>query len=399
MTPASPARRFGKCFIVIDNLLVVAGFFVVFPLVSLHFVDRLGWAGALVGAALALRQLAQQGFGLVGGSLADRFGAKPLIVAGMLVRAAGFAVLAAADTPSLLILACLLSAFGGTLFEPPRSALAVKFTRPRERSRFYALLMMCDSAGAVGAALLGSWLMRYDFRWVAGAGAGLFLAAALINALFLPRWRIASRREPILAGMRRVLADAPFRRLVLTLSGYYALLVQVMLTIPVALRHLSGSDTVVGGMYALETALSLTLLYPLARLGERYFSLPQRLMAGLALMTACLGLMALAGGVTAMFLLLGGFYLGTLIAEPARETLVAGMADPARRGSYLGFGRIGFALGGGLGHFGGGMLYDLARREAVPELPWIALFAVGALTLAALARQLGVARRGVLAGA
>ncbi len=80
-------------------MLVVLGFFVVFPLISIRFVDQMGWAALMVGIALGLRQFVQQGLGVFGGAIADRFGAKPMIVTGMLLRAAGFATMAIAHEP------------------------------------------------------------------------------------------------------------------------------------------------------------------------------------------------------------------------------------------------------------------------------------------------------------
>lgn len=91
------ARRLGRWFLALDSLLVILGFFVVMPMISLRFVDQLGWAAGVVGLALGLRQLTQQGLGVFGGSLADKFGARPLIVCGMLLRALGFASLAYAQ--------------------------------------------------------------------------------------------------------------------------------------------------------------------------------------------------------------------------------------------------------------------------------------------------------------
>ncbi len=89
MAGVSQARSLGKYFLLLDNMLVVLGFFVVFPLISIRFVDQMGWAALMVGIALGLRQLTQQGLGIFGGAIADRFGAKPMIVTGMLLRAAG----------------------------------------------------------------------------------------------------------------------------------------------------------------------------------------------------------------------------------------------------------------------------------------------------------------------
>lgn len=384
MSLVSQARSLGKYFLLLDNLLVVLGFFVVFPLISIRFVDQLGWAAVVVGAALGLRQLIQQGLGIFGGAIADRFGAKPMIVTGMLMRAAGFATMAMADQPWLLWFSCALSALGGTLFDPPRTALVIKLTRPHERGRFYSLLMMQDSAGAVIGALIGSWLLQYDFHFVCWFGAGIFVLAAGWNAWLLPAYRISTVRTPMKEGMMRVLRDRRFLTYVLTLTGYYMLSVQVMLMLPIVVNEIAGSPAAVKWMYAIEAALSLSLLYPLARWSEKRFRLEQRLMAGLLLMTLSLMPVGLATSLQSVFTLICCFYLGSIIAEPARETLSASLADPRARGSYMGFSRLGLALGGALGYTGGGWMYDTGHAMNMPELPWILLGIVGFITLFAL---------------
>ncbi|CAI0922968.1 Multidrug resistance protein MdtH [Serratia liquefaciens] len=384
MSLVSQARSLGKYFLLLDNLLVVLGFFVVFPLISIRFVDQLGWAAVVVGAALGLRQLIQQGLGIFGGAIADRFGAKPMIVTGMLMRAAGFATMAMADQPWILWFSCALSALGGTLFDPPRTALVIKLTRPHERGRFYSLLMMQDSAGAVIGALIGSWLLQYDFHFVCWVGAGIFVLAAGWNAWLLPAYRISTIRAPMKEGMMRVLRDRRFLTYVLTLTGYYMLSVQVMLMLPIVVNEIAGSPTAVKWMYAIEAALSLSLLYPIARWSEKRFRLEQRLMAGLLLMTLSLIPVGLATSLQGVFTLICCFYLGSIIAEPARETLSASLADPRARGSYMGFSRLGLALGGAVGYTGGGWMYDTGHAVGMPELPWILLGIVGMITLLAL---------------
>ena len=144
MSQVSQARNLGKYFLLIDNMLVVLGFFVVFPLISIRFVDQMGWAAVMVGIALGLRQFIQQGLGIFGGAIADRFGAKPMIVTGMLMRAAGFATMGIAHEPWLLWFSCFLSGLGGTLFDPPRSALVVKLIPP---GKARALFLYSDDAG------------------------------------------------------------------------------------------------------------------------------------------------------------------------------------------------------------------------------------------------------------
>src|SRR5690349_6430931 len=81
-------KRRGLYTILADTFLMWAGFFMVVPLISIHYVEKLGWAGASVGLALAVRQLIQQGLSPISGMFADRLGAKGLICTGLALRAA-----------------------------------------------------------------------------------------------------------------------------------------------------------------------------------------------------------------------------------------------------------------------------------------------------------------------
>jgi len=314
MSRISHARRLGKYFLLVDNMLVVLGFFVVFPLISIRFVDQMGWAALMVGIALGMRQFVQQGLGVFGGAIADRFGAKPMIVTGMLLRAAGFATMAIAHEPWVLWVSCIISGLGGTLFDPPRTALVVKLIRPQHRGRFFSLLMMQDSAGAVVGALLGSWLLQYDFRLVCATGAVLFILCAAFNAWLLPAWKLSTVKAPVREGLDRVWRDKRFITYVLTLAGYYMLGVQVMLMLPIMVNDVAGSAAAVKWMYAIEACLSLSLLYPIARWSEKRFRLEHRLMAGLLLMSLSMLPIGMVDSLQQLFMLICLFYIGSIIA-------------------------------------------------------------------------------------
>lgn len=377
----SQIRRTGRQILLLDNLFIVLGFYVVFPLVSTHFVSQVGWSALFVGFALGFRQFVQQGFGIVGGAIADRFGAKPMIVMGMFLRCVGFISMAIAHEPWLLLLSCLLSALGGLLFDPPRMGLTIKFTRPHERGKFISLLMIQDNAGAVIGALIGGILIDYDFQLVCWCGAFIFFLCGIFNIFFLPAYHISIGKAPVINGMKMVLKDKKFTRYVLTLTGYYVLWVQIMLMLPLTITNVSGSPSYVKWMYAIQAGISLILLYPMARFSEKYFRLDQRLKFGLFLMSVGF---IIIGFITELSLLLSFialFYFGAIIAEPARETLSTVLTNPKAKGSYMGFSRLGLALGGFIGYTGAGWLYDIAIQIGFPHLPWIILSLVGLFTL------------------
>ncbi|OCG09516.1 multidrug resistance protein MdtH [Gilliamella apis] len=377
----SQVRKKGRYILLLDNLFIVLGFYVVFPLVSTHFVSQVGWSALFVGFALGFRQFVQQGFGLIGGAIADRFGAKPMIITGMFLRSIGFISMALATEHWLLLVSCLLSALGGLLFDPPRMGLTIKFTRPHERGKFISLLMIQDNAGAVIGALIGGILIDYDFQLVCWCGAFIFFLCGIFNLIYLPAYHIAIGKAPIINGMKMVLKDRKFTHYVLTLTGYYVLWVQIMLMLPLTITNVSGSPSYVKWMYAIQATISLCLLYPLARISEKYFRLDQRLKFGLLLMSFAFIIIGFTSQLSILLSLIALFYFGAIIAEPARETLATVLTNPKAKGSYMGVSRLGLALGGFIGYTGAGWLYDLALQIGLPHLPWIILTLVGLLTL------------------
>ncbi|WP_279084408.1 multidrug efflux MFS transporter MdtH [Gilliamella apis] len=377
----SQVRKKGRYILLLDNLFIVLGFYVVFPLVSTHFVSQVGWSALFVGFALGFRQFVQQGFGLIGGAIADRFGAKPMIITGMFLRSIGFISMALATEHWLLLVSCLLSALGGLLFDPPRMGLTIKFTRPHERGKFISLLMIQDNAGAVIGALIGGILIDYDFQLVCWCGAFIFFLCGIFNLIYLPAYHIAIGKVPIINGMKMVLKDRKFTHYVLALTGYYVLWVQIMLMLPLTITNVSGSPSYVKWMYAIQATISLCLLYPLARISEKYFRLDQRLKFGLLLMSFAFIIIGFTSQLSILLSLIALFYFGAIIAEPARETLATVLTNPKAKGSYMGFSRLGLALGGFIGYTGAGWLYDVALQIGLPHLPWIILTLVGLLTL------------------
>ena len=101
-------------------------------------------------------------------------------------------------------------------------------------------------------------------------------------------------------------------------------------------------------------------------------------------MTISLLPIGLATSLQQLFTLICTFYIGSIIAEPARETLSAHLANARARGSYMGFSRLGLAFGGALGYTGGGWLFDSGKALNQPELPWAMLGLIGSITFVAL---------------
>lgn len=385
--PLSPAaRRRGLATILADTFLVYGGFFMVIPLIAVHYVDRLGWAAASIGLVLALRQLLQQGLTPVSGVLADRFGPKGLICAGVLLRAIGFAAMAIAATFPLLLLSAILAALGGSLFESPKSAAIAALTGPQNRQRFYSLAGVIGSIGIALGTQIGALLLSADFALVALASGACFVLDFFLTLAFLPNVSVGDGQSggALTGGLGMALRDWPFMGFTLLLMGYWFLWVQFTISLPLAAEAITGTTSSISWLYGINSGMTILLGYPLIRLAGRWLRPLPILMLGLALMALGLGGVGFAGGTVALLGCIVLVSTGTLLAAPSQQTVTAALANPAALGSYFGINSLALAFGGGLGNFSGGLLYDLGRRSGMPALPWLTFCAVGLAAVAGL---------------
>jgi DHA1 family multidrug resistance protein-like MFS transporter len=370
-TLSDATRRRGLFVILVDTFFMWAGFFMVVPLISVHFVDDLGWPAASIGLVLAVRQLTQQGLTLPGGMLADRIGPKRLICGGMLIRAAGFGCMAWATSFPLLLGSALLAAIGGSLFESPRSAAIAALTSSQNRGRYYSLQGVVGGLGMTLGPLLGALLLRYDFGVVALVAASCYIVTFTVTLGLLPNVRVAGERHHLTYGIGLALRDRPFMIFNVLLMGYWFMWVQLSISLPLEARAISGTSDAVSWIYTLNAGMTVLLQYPLLRLAEHWLRPLPILVLGIILMAVGLGGVALAGSVLVLLLCVALFSAGALLAAPSQQTVAAEFADPTALGSYFGVNALALAIGGGLGNYSGGLLYGMGRENGTPALPWV----------------------------
>lgn len=376
-TLSEAARRRGLLTILVDVFFMWGGFFMVVPLISVHYVDGLGWAAASIGLVLALRQLVQQGLTLPGGMLADRIGAKGLICAGMLIRCAGFASMVWANTLPLLIGSAVLAALGGSLFESPRAAAVAALTTPGDRGRYFSLQGVASGLGMTLGPLLGALLLRWDFRVVVLAAASCYIITFLVTLLFLPPVQVATEHHNLTYGIGLALRDRPFMVFNVLLMGYWFMWVQLSISLPLEAVAISRTNDAVSWVYMLNAGMSVLLQYPVLRLAERRLPPLLILVLGVVTMAAGLGGVAFAANTFVLLLCVALFSVGALLAAPSQQTVAAAFANPSALGSYFGVNSLALAIGGSLGNYSGGLLYGLGRERGLPALPWLTFCVVG----------------------
>jgi MFS family permease len=135
---------------------------------------QIGALAALYPAVWGIGQLAT-------GQLSDRYGRKPLIVAGMLAQAAALAWIAAADTFTAWGAAAILLGAGTAMVYPALLAAVGDVAHPAWRARAVGVYRLWRDGGfAVGALLAGLLADAYGIRTATTAVAALTAASGLL---------------------------------------------------------------------------------------------------------------------------------------------------------------------------------------------------------------------------
>ncbi len=382
LTPQS--RRRGIIALSISTFFAWAGFFLIIPLIAVHYVDNLGWAAGTVGIVLAVRQFTQQTLTTLFGVVSDRVGPKALICGGMLIRGAGFGAMAQAESFWPVLAAAVLSAVGGGMFESPKAAALAAFSTPDNRQRLFASIGVISGLGVTLGTQLGAFLIQIDFAVVCYASAGAFVLISAVLLVLMPNVEVSSGPIGSIEGMKLALADRTFMAYLLMLSGFWFVWVQFSLSVTLAATSITGTETAVAWIYAVNSVVTVGLGYVLPRFLERWLSPLGLLIAGVGTTAFGLGLIAFADGFPLLLIAAGVFAIGSVLARPGEQTVTANLASPTARGTYFGVAALSLALGGGLGNFLGGTLVDLGRSLDRPELPWAAFFVVGMASAIAL---------------
>lgn len=228
-------------------------------------------AGWLVGFVLGLRTFSQQGLFVVGGALADRYGVRPVVLAGCVLRIAGFGWLGHAEQTWTVIGAVLLIGFAAALFSPAvesevaRQAVVHEESGGGPRTRVLALFTVAGQAGAFVGPLLGALLLAVDFRAVCMAGAGVFVLVLAAHARLLPQHIPGRSRIQVRGGTGPLLRNRRFLALCCAYGTHLLAYNQLYLALPAEVERAAASQAPLAWLFALSSLLVVTAQLPVTR--------------------------------------------------------------------------------------------------------------------------------------
>ncbi|WP_210577135.1 MFS transporter [Streptomyces sp. GESEQ-4] len=371
--------------LMINQFAINLGFYMLMPYLADHLSHGLGLAAWTVGLVLGVRNLSQQGMFLIGGSLADRYGCKPMILAGCALRTVAFGLLAVAGSLPALIVASALTGLAGALFNPAVRAYLAAEAGEERRVEAFAAFNVFYQAGILVGPLAGLALLTWDFSVVCRVAALIFGALAVLQARALPTRPPKDRgAEPawrsVAADWRTIAANRPFLLFAAAMSGSYVLAFQVYLALPLRARELFGerAGLVTGAVFAVSALAALSGQLKLTAWAKQNLSGPRAIVYGLVVMgVAFLPLLPRSYdavvGVAALTVCAALLAWGGALLYPFEMDTVVRLSGDRLVATYYGAYNTASGIAISLGNLAVGALFDTGVRW----LPWVALAVTG----------------------
>ncbi|MGS2806573.1 MFS transporter [Nocardia sp. MW-W600-9] len=382
--------------LMINQFAINLGFYMLMPYLAGYLSGSLGLAAWTVGLVLGVRNFSQQGMFLIGGTLADRLGYKPLIVAGCLLRTAGFGLLAVVETLPALLIASAATGFAGALFNPAVRAYLAAEAGPR-RVPAFAMFNVFYQAGIFAGPLVGIALMALDFRVTAAVAAAVFAVLTIGQLAALPAGRSAPavERESVWKGWTRIASNRPFMLFAVAMTGSYVLSFQVYLALPLQADYISAGAAapLVAALFVINAAVAVAGQLRITRWFSDRFGSRLGLVIGVATLAAAfLPLLLIPGtsrfgsamAVVALMVSAVILAIGSAAVFPFEMDTIVSLAGDRLVATHYGFYNTIVGIGILLGNLGTGALLGAAHRAGLEALAWAGLIAIGATTTTAL---------------
>lgn len=380
----TPAERRASASLALVFSLRMLGLFIVLPVFALE-AARLpgGDDAARVGLAMGMYGLTQAFLQIPLGLASDRFGRKPVIVAGLLVFALGSGI--AAWAPDLTWLAIGRAVQGAGAISAAVTAFLADVTRDSVRTKSMALvggsIALMFALSLIFAPALAGWVGLSGIFALTGLLALLAIAMVIWVAPAEPQEHRPSDMQHLRAGMAEVLRHRGLMRLNLGVFVLHAVQLAMWMALPAMLVSAGLAKASHGHLYLPAVAASLVVmggvLFPMERRG--------RLRAAFLLAVALIGAVQLAlwaladasPGLWTLGLLLFVFFIGFNTLEATLPSLVSRLAPAHARGAALGVYNtlqsvglfVGGVVGGWLAHAHGAQ--GLFAVCSVAMLVWL----------------------------
>ena len=360
MSPTERRAAFSVAGIFSTRML---GLFMIFPVFALFAEMEFDHVtGLQIGIAIGIYGLTQAVLQIPYGMLSDKFGRKPLIMAGMLVFMVGSIVCAMADSIEMMILGRAIQGMGAVaaVLMAATADLVTEQFRLRAMSIVGITIGLSFTLSLVAGPVLANWFGVRGIFWVTAilAVVGMLLVKYGMPDIKQQSFQREAETDPSQFG--DILKHKQLLRLDFGVFVLHAMLTAMFVVLPLALRDSAGLQSTEHWLIYLPVMLlSFVLMIPFIIQAESHGRMKQMFVGAIITIT----LMQLAFGFIeqsfwTLFLFLLIFFTAFNLLEASLPSLVVKLSPADKKGTASGVYSTSQFIGAAIGGFLGGYFYQ-----------------------------------------
>ncbi|MDG6774838.1 MFS transporter [Thiomicrorhabdus sp. ZW0627] len=339
------------------------GLFMIFPVFALFAeAEFSGVTGTQVGIAIGIYGLTQALLQIPYGMLSDKYGRKPLIIAGMLVFMVGSMICAVADSIEMMILGRAIQGMGAVAAVLMASVadLVTEQFRLRAMSIVGMTIGLSFTMSLIAGPVLDAWFGVRGIFWVTAllAVIGILLVVFAMPKIEQQSFQREAETDP--SQFREILKNAQLLRLDFGVFVLHATLTAMFVVLPLALRDGAGLESLQHWhIYLPVMLLSFVLMVPFIIQAESRDRMKPVFVGAIGVITLMqVGFMNFHESFWSLFILLLIFFTAFNLLEASLPSLVVKLAPADKKGTASGVYSTSQFLGAAMGGLFGGYFYQ-----------------------------------------
>ncbi|MBE1445237.1 MFS transporter [Paenibacillus sp. OAS669] len=207
---------------------------IVIPILP-ELLNEFGAGGQAAGYLVSCFGLTQFIFSPIAGDLSDKYGRKPMILAGLFLFALSNLIAAVAGDLSLLFLSRLIGGIGSAALVPSIMAYVADITTNDQRGKAMSLLGTAMTSGFIIGPGAGGLLAELGIRFPFYASVGIGLLAMLCSLKLLPESTTADQR--LMQRESKNKKENILRQIILSVRSKYFILLLMVFALTFGLMH------------------------------------------------------------------------------------------------------------------------------------------------------------------
>jgi MFS family permease len=307
----------------------------------------------------------------VGGSLADRFGRKPVMFGAQAAFGVAWILMSLARSYLGFLVPMAIMAAAQPIYAVGSDAMMADMIPPEQRSTGYSILRMCSNTGFALGPALGGIIVSRSYTLGFHCAAAAMLTYSLFLALFVRETLRRRKPGPVrpaaaaFGGYGQVLRDRGYMLFaaVVTLGMTAPLMMWTLLAVYTK-QNFRFPEHLYSWLPMTNGLMCVFVQYSVTRITRRYPPLPM-LTLGMFIYALGVGSVAMMSGFWGFWSSMVIISLGELVVSPTGTAYVANRAPAEYRGRYMSVYWMTWGLGRALAPLAGGFLNDKISPHAV----------------------------------